>query len=159
MQCSQKPKTDRSDLAVEKKKTKTFCVEGTSLDFRDHIAVCAPDPMPLPDRRPTVRRSANMHSAPIRSSSALHIEGALSRRRFLQRFLRGLAALGLFFVAAGQARPDFMYWSEWGSGQIRRANPDGTEMTTLVSGQAGPSGPALDFAGGMIWGNFFSGDI
>src|SRR5215472_13573801 len=99
-----------------------------------------------------------MHRTPIRCSSAFHLEGARSRRRFWKRCLCGLAALGLFFVAAGQARPDFMYWGENGRGEIRRANLDGTEVTTLVTGLNGPSGPALDFAGGMIWGDFFSGD-
>jgi hypothetical protein len=59
--------------------------------------------------------------------------------------------LGLLLVAAGQARPDFIYWSNHDSGEIRRSNLDGTEMTTLVSGLSGPAGPALDFAGGMIW--------
>jgi hypothetical protein len=70
-----------------------------------------------------------------------------------------LAILGLFLGAASQARPDFIYWSDAGRGEIRRANLDGTEMTTLVSRLSFPSGPALDFAGGMIWADFTGGDL
>jgi sugar lactone lactonase YvrE len=87
------------------------------------------------------------------------MEGAPSRGRFWKRCLCGLAALGLFLVATGQARPDFIYWSDAGRGEIRRANLDGTEMTTLVSRLSFPSGPALDFAGGMIWADFTGGDL
>jgi hypothetical protein len=87
------------------------------------------------------------------------MEGARSRRRFWQRFLYGLAALNLFLVAAGQARPDFIYWCDAGRGEILRANLDGTQVTTLVSGLSSPVGPALDFAGGMIWSDLFIGDI
>jgi hypothetical protein len=65
-----------------------------------------------------------------------------------------LAALGLLLVAAGHARPDFIYWCN--GGEILRSNLDGTEMTTLLGGLGGggtngPFGPVLDFAGGMIW--------
>jgi hypothetical protein len=67
--------------------------------------------------------------------------------------------LNLFLVAAGQARPDFIYWSEADAGKIRRANLDGTELTTLVSRLNWPWGPALDFAGGMIWSSFTDGHI
>jgi hypothetical protein len=91
-----------------------------------------------------------MHRTPIQSASAFPREGALSRRRFLKRFLCGLTAFGLLLVAARQARPDFIYWGNFDSGEIRRANLDGSEMTTLVHGP-NASGPALDFAGGMIW--------
>jgi RNA polymerase sigma factor (TIGR02999 family) len=41
------PKSERSD-AVEKKEEKIASVEGTSLDFRDHMAVCAPAAMAFP---------------------------------------------------------------------------------------------------------------
>jgi hypothetical protein len=92
-----------------------------------------------------------MHRTPIRCSSAFHREDALSRRRFCKRCLYSLAALGLFLVAAGQGRPDFIYWSNHDSGEIRRSNLDGTEMTTLLSGLSNNGGPVLDFAGGMIW--------
>jgi hypothetical protein len=77
----------------------------------------------------------------------------------LKRFLCGWAALCLFFVTAVQARPDFIYWSDATRGEIRRANLDGTEMTTLISGLISPYGPALDFAGGMFWAEPFIGDI
>src|SRR5262249_52574810 len=100
-----------------------------------------------------------MYRTRIRSWSAFLKEGARSRRRFWKRFLCGLAAFGLFWGSAAQARAYFIYWSDYGPGEIRRANLDGTEMTTLVSGLSGPFGPALDFAGGMIWGDSGSGDI
>jgi sugar lactone lactonase YvrE len=71
-----------------------------------------------------------------------------------------LAALHLFLVAASPVWPDFIYWSEADTdGKIRRANLDGTEITTLVSGLSGPTQPALDFAGSMIWADFTGGDI
>jgi hypothetical protein len=69
-----------------------------------------------------------------------------------------LTALVLLFVAAGLARPDFIYWSEFGRGRIGQANLDGTQMTILLTRAGGAFGPALDFAGGMVWGNYF-GDI
>jgi Domain of unknown function (DUF5050) len=72
----------------------------------------------------------------------------------------GWAVLGLFLGAMSQARSDYIYWSSLNGGDIRRANLDGTGQTTLVSGQRGPLGPALDLAGGqMYWGDNFSGDI
>jgi hypothetical protein len=71
-----------------------------------------------------------------------------------------LAALTLFLVAAGQARPDFIYWAEQGRLAILRANLDGTEITTLVSRQSSPAGPNLDLASGkMYWANQGSADI
>src|SRR5438132_13214230 len=85
-----------------------------------------------------------MYRTRIRSWNAFLEESARSRRRFLKRCLCGLAALGLFFVVAGQARPDFIYWCEYGGGKIGRANLDGTEVTTLVSRLGGPWRPALD---------------
>src|SRR5216683_2761042 len=111
-------------------------------------------------RRPTITRSAIMHSTPIRYSSASLMDGVLSRRRFLKRFLCALAALGLFFGAAGQARPDFIYWSDFVGGSILRANLDGTGVTTLVTGQSNPTWPGLDLAAGqMYWNNWGTRDL
>jgi hypothetical protein len=60
----------------------------------------------------------------------------------------------------GQAPSDYIYWSDISSGDIWRANLDGSGMTNLVSGLARPLGPALDLAGGlMYWGNSGSGYI
>jgi hypothetical protein len=59
-----------------------------------------------------------------------------------------------------RARSDFIYWSDYGSGDIRRANLDGSGQTTLVTGLNVPSQVALDLAAGqMYWGNIGGGDI
>jgi len=51
-----------------------------------------------------------------------------------------------------------MYFSEYGSGEIRRANLDGSGQVTLISGLDGPLGPTLDLAGGqMYWARRLSG--
>jgi hypothetical protein len=75
----------------------------------------------------------------------------------------GWAVLGVFLGAMGQARSEYIYWSDFNGGDIQRANLDGSGQTTLVSGLVGAIGPALDIAGGqMYWGVNpfpFSGDI
>lgn len=77
-----------------------------------------------------------------------------------KRIFCPLMILGLFLGATAYARADFIYWSEFGGGNIRRANLDGSGMITLVSGLANPLGPSLDLAGGqMYWGDKGSGDI
>jgi hypothetical protein len=53
-----------------------------------------------------------------------------------------------------------MYWTDYGSGDIQRANFDGTGQTTLVSGLSGPGGIALDLSGGkMYWTDQNAGEI
>jgi hypothetical protein len=53
-----------------------------------------------------------------------------------------------------------MYFSDAGSGEIRRANLDGSAPVTLVSGQVKPLGPTLDLAGGkMYWADGGAGEI
>ena len=56
-----------------------------------------------------------------------------------------------------------MYWTDGGDsgpGVLRRANLDGSEQTTLVTGLRRPRGVALDLAGGqMYWGEAGSGRI
>jgi sugar lactone lactonase YvrE len=76
----------------------------------------------------------------------------------MQRVLCGLVFVGLVFGGAGQARPQFTYFSD---GQnIGRANLDGTGQTTLVGGATGTEGPVLDLAGGqMYWAEVFEGTI
>jgi hypothetical protein len=77
----------------------------------------------------------------------------------MKRVFCGLVALSLYLAAAHHARAGFIYWSNTMGGDIRRANLDGTEQTTLVTGQSRPIGPALDLAGGqMYWGNI-GGDL
>jgi sugar lactone lactonase YvrE len=71
-----------------------------------------------------------------------------------------LLAWVLFFGAMDQARSDFIYWSDFEGGDIRRANLDGSGQTILVSGLNGPTGVALDVAGGLIyWCAWGSSDI
>ncbi|MEX2141789.1 MAG: DUF5050 domain-containing protein [Pirellulales bacterium] len=78
----------------------------------------------------------------------------------MKRIFCGLLALGLYLGAAGHARAGFIYWSNTSGGDIRRANLDGTEQTTLVTGQSIPIGPNLDLAGGhMYWGNLGGGNL
>ena len=78
----------------------------------------------------------------------------------MQRVLGGLALLVLVFGGAGQARCQFMYFCDDGSGEIRRANLDGTGQVTLVSRLVGPVGPTLDLAGGqMYWADTQAGEI
>lgn len=53
-----------------------------------------------------------------------------------------------------------LYWADRGNGTLRRANLDGTGVTTLVSGLMGPAGIALDLDGGRIyWVEMFGGRV
>ena len=46
----------------------------------------------------------------------------------------------------------YMYWTDWGTGKIQRANLNGTQIQDIVTGLSGPRGIALDIAGGkMYW--------
>src|SRR5262249_15227305 len=127
---------------------------------RDHIAVCAPDPMPLSHRRPRVERSAIMHSTPIWSWTASFMEVTLSRWRIVKQFLFGLVVLGVLFATMSHAWSQLMYWVDYEAGDIRRANLDGSGQQILIKGLNGPLGPALDLAGGkMYWANINGGEI
>jgi hypothetical protein len=72
-----------------------------------------------------------------------------------------LAALALVLGAMGQARADFMYWTEnvfSPGGRMWRANLDGTGATILMTGlETNTASPTLDLAGGLMywtsWGN------
>src|SRR5262249_29248091 len=78
----------------------------------------------------------------------------------LRPLIYGWAVMGVMLGGMGQVRSDYIYWSEFGGGNIRRANLDGSGMTTLVSGLAAPLGPSLDLARGhMYWADHFNGDI
>jgi sugar lactone lactonase YvrE len=79
----------------------------------------------------------------------------------MKRLLCGLVVLGLFSGVASQAWSQYLYWSDAVTpGDIRRANLDGSEQVTLVSGLVGPIGPTLDLAGGqMYWADTQAGDI
>jgi hypothetical protein len=53
-----------------------------------------------------------------------------------------------------------MYWTAQGTGDIRRANLDGSEPEILIRGQNFPTGIALDVNSGHIyWSNVDGGDI
>ena len=46
----------------------------------------------------------------------------------------------------------FIYWTDWGTDKIQRANLDGSNVQDLITGLRAPSGIALDVAGGkMYW--------
>jgi hypothetical protein len=78
----------------------------------------------------------------------------------MKRFLCGLVVLGLFFAVAGQARTDFIYWTDFNGGDIQRANLDGSGQTTILRGLSSPVGITLDLAGGqMYWGDIGIGSI
>lgn len=77
----------------------------------------------------------------------------------MKRLFGGLVALGLFLGAAGQARSDWMYWTDFGSGDIRRANLDGTGQETLITGQRSPAVLKLDLAAGQMYWTNYGGDI
>src|SRR5260370_358936 len=57
------------------------------------------------------------------------------RAATMKRLFCGLLVSALSFGAVGQARSDLMYWTDYGSGDIRQANLDGTGQTILVRGQ------------------------
>src|SRR5262245_50546560 len=77
-----------------------------------------------------------------------------------KRFLCGWVVLALFLGALGSARCDFVYWTDFDGGDIRRANLDGTGEQTLLMGLDTPIGIALDVASGqMYWTNNNSGEI
>ena len=44
-----------------------------------------------------------------------------------------------------------LYWTNSTAGTIQRANPDGSQVQTLVSGLDDPEGIALDMSGGKIY--------
>src|SRR5262249_5496686 len=70
----------------------------------------------------------------------------------VKRLLRGLAVLWVLLGAIGQARSQYIYYSEASTGKIWRANVDGSGQTPVVEGLRGPVGPSLDLAGGkMYW--------
>ncbi len=75
----------------------------------------------------------------------------------MNRYLSGLLALGVLLAGAQQALGDSLYWADFGpsigaTGDIQRANLDGTGRTSLVPGLSNPVGIALDVAGGsMYW--------
>jgi low density lipoprotein receptor-related protein 5/6 len=73
----------------------------------------------------------------------------------LKRFLCGLVVLGLFLGEVGQARSDFIYWSDDSQssfpGDIRRANLDGSGQQTVLGNLREPHYIALDISGGSIY--------
>ena len=71
-----------------------------------------------------------------------------------------LLALILSVAGAQTTRAGQVYWTDYQGGDIRRANDDGTNPQTLVTGLNHPIGIALDLAGGkMYWADQFANDI
>src|SRR5262249_33725029 len=68
----------------------------------------------------------------------------------MKRFFYGLLASRLFYGNISPARSDSMDWAD-GSGDIRRANLDGSDQQILVTRQNLPQGLALDLAGGQMY--------
>lgn len=54
-----------------------------------------------------------------------------------------VAAVGLLLPAAGQAAGGHLYWANSGGGTIVEANLDGSDATTIDSGQNNPIGVAV----------------
>jgi hypothetical protein len=52
----------------------------------------------------------------------------------MKQLFRGLMALGLGRMVP--ARSDFIYWTDYRSGDVMRANLDGTLSATLVNSRA-----------------------
>lgn len=78
----------------------------------------------------------------------------------MKRFLCGLPVLVTMFGVAQQARSEYLLWTDNvnfaaggnTSGDIRRANLDGSAQATLIKGLKGPNGIAVDPADGrMYW--------
>src|SRR5207244_3675230 len=100
----------------------------------------------------------SMHGLEIRRDSKPFLnKGGYPMNRLATK---AMGLIVILLAAVGQARSDFIYWSDISSGDIWRANLGGSGMTNLVSGLASPLGPALDLGGGqMYWGDNGSGDI
>jgi sugar lactone lactonase YvrE len=79
----------------------------------------------------------------------------------MKRLFCGLVTLGLFFGAAGHARSDSMYWSDFfGGGDIQQANLDGSGQTSIIKGLGQPAGITLDLAGSqMYFADYARGEI
>jgi len=70
----------------------------------------------------------------------------------VKRFFCGCAILCLAVsLPSGDARAAYIYWSEYGSGTMNRANLDGTGRKTLASGLIFPGTPALDVPDGYLY--------
>ena len=78
----------------------------------------------------------------------------------MRNLLRLFAALSLFLGGLEPVRSDFIYWSDYGSGDIRRASLDGSGQETLKTRLSSPCDMRLDLAGGQIyWIDVGGGDI
>src|SRR5437762_1600494 len=69
----------------------------------------------------------------------------------MRHALLALVSLGLLLEARGPARSDFLYWTNLGTNDIRRANLDGSGQQPLIGGLPGPLGIDLDVAHGKLY--------
>lgn len=93
---------------------------------------------------------AVLHSACLVTPSSMLIDRTADRL-----ILSELSTGRLVWLPAPRPLPSggYIYFSEFVGGRIGRANLDGTDKVTLVSGLSNPIGPALDIGRGqMYWG-------
>jgi hypothetical protein len=70
----------------------------------------------------------------------------------IKKIVLSLTTLGLCLAAVNQAKAGLIYWADQNTSEISRANLDGSQQQTLVMGQFGATGLALDLvAGQMYW--------
>src|SRR5439155_16169175 len=104
--------------------------------------------------------AAGQHAAATLNRAARSVPGHFWRHYPMRHALLALVSLGLLLEARGPARSDFLYWTNLGTNDIRRANLDGSGQQILIGGLPGPSGIALDVSAGKIyWTDFAGGDI
>jgi len=79
---------------------------------------------------------------------------------FLRRILVGLVLVVGCLSVKSNAATTKVYWTDWFSDTIQRADPDGSNVETLVSGLDDPSGLAVDDQAGKIyWANRMTGQV
>ena len=75
---------------------------------------------------------------------------------YLKELLKGIEDGTVLPPITEPTTDSFIYWTDWGTNRIQRANLDGSNVQTLVSrGLVSPNGIAVDVAGGkMYWTDF-----
>ena len=61
------------------------------------------------------------------------------------------AGIGETVTPATVSGPTKMYWTDWVTDKIQRANLDGSNVEDLVTGLSSPNGLALDMVGGQLY--------
>ena len=75
---------------------------------------------------------------------------------YLKELLKGIEEGTVLPPITEPTTDSFIYWTDWGTNRIQRANLDGSNVQTLVSrGLESPNGIAVDAAGGkMYWTDY-----